>query len=150
MNEKIHLLVNTKVKLPPINKLNLWAFQLETDIYLSKYPTRKFGNIYRSIIDIPANYLPEYLPDFDRGCSVKDYHILRGEYVELDIETADHGEKIIVTYGTTREYAEKFPEELVAWHKLSSEEKYEQTCKFGDFLASLGKNDDYEDNYEDE
>ena len=137
MNEKIHLLVNTKVKLPAINKLNVWAIKLETDTYLSKYPTRKINGIWRSVIDVPENSLPEYLPDFDHGCSVKDYHILRGEYVELDIETADHGEKIIVTYGTTREYAEKFPEELVAWHKLSSEEKYEYTCKLGDFLLKL-------------
>ena len=137
MNEKIYLLINKKAQLPSIDKLNLWVFSLKSDIYLSKYPTRKINNIYRSVIDVPENSLPEYLPDFDRGCSVKDHHILRGEYVELDIEVTDHGEKITVTYGTTREYNEKFSEDITTWHKMSSEEKYEYTCKLGDFLAKL-------------
>lgn len=142
--EKLHLLINKEVQLPAIDELNVWAIRLETDIYLSKYPTRKVNGVYRSVIDVPENTLPDFLPDFERERAGGDCHILRGEYVELDVEVAEHGEKIIVTYGTTREYTEEFPEMLNAWHKLSSKEKYEYTCKFGDLLVELGRNDEDE------
>lgn len=150
--KKIHLLVNTAVQLPPINELNLWAIKLETDTYLSKYPTRRVNNVYRSVIDVPENSLSDPFPDFERGRSRGDHHILRGEYIELDVAIEDHGEKISVTYGTTRKYTEEFPEELIAWHKLSSEEKYNFSCKLGDLVIALGGNDDYdyEDDYKDD
>lgn len=149
MGKKIQLLVNTQVRLPAINELNLWAFQLESDVYLSKYPTRRINDVYRSVIDVPENTRPDFLPDFERVRAGGDHHILRGEYVELDVETVDHGEKIIVTFGTTRKYTEKFPEMLNAWHSLPSEEKYNFSCKLGDFLASLGNDeDDFEDDFE--
>jgi len=146
---KIYLLVNRAVQLPPINDLNLWAIKLETDTYLSKYPTRKIGGIYRSVIDVPENTLPDPFPNFERGCGGGDHHILHGEYVELDVEVAEHGEKIIVTYGTTRKYSEKFPEMVTFWNSLTSEEKYNFSCKLGDLLA-LGGNDEGEDDFEDE
>lgn len=148
MGEKIYLLVNTEVRLPAINDLNVWAIGLESDVYLSKYPTRKINGIYRSVIDVPENTRPGFLPDFERERAGGDCHILRGEYVELDVEVAEHGEKIIVTFGTTRKYTEKFPEMINFWHSLSNEEKYNFSCKLGDFLASLGRNDEDEDDYE--
>ena len=143
--KKIHLLINTQVQLPPINKLNVWAINLETDVYLSKYPTRKINDVYRSVIDVPENTRPDFLPDFERERAGGDCHILRGEYVELDVEVAEHGEKIIVTYGTTRKYSEKFPEMINFWNSLSNEEKYDFSCKLGDFLASLGNDEDEDD-----
>lgn len=141
---KIHLLVNTKVRLPAINELNLWAIKLETDTYLSKYPTRKINGIWRSVIDVPENSLSDPFPNFERGCGGGDHHILRGEYIELDIAIEDHGEKISVTFGTTRKYTEEFPDAVTSWHTLTSEEKYNFSCKLGDLLIGLG-GDDFED-----
>lgn len=139
---KIHLLVNTKVRLPAINELNLWAIKLETDTYLSKYPTRKINGIWRSVIDVPENSLSDPFPNFERGCGGGDCHVLRGEYIELDVAIEDHGEKISVTYGTTRKYSEKFPEMINFWHSLSNEEKYNFSCKLGDFLAGNDEDDE--------
>jgi hypothetical protein len=139
---KIYLLVNRAVQLPPINDLNLWAIKLESDVYLSKYPTRKIGNVYRSIIDVPENSLSDPFPDFERVRAGGDHHILRGEYIELDIAIEDHGEKISVTYGTTRKYTEEFPDAVTSWHALTSEEKYNFSCKLGDLLIALGNDED--------
>lgn len=147
---KIYLLVNRAVQLPPINDLNLWAIKLETDTYLSKYPTRKIGGIYRSVIDVPENTLSDPFPNFERGCGGGDHHILRGEYIELDVAIEDHGEKISVTYGTIRKYTEEFPAAVSSWHALTSEEKYNFSCKLGDLLIALGGNDEGEDDFEDE
>lgn len=148
---KIYLLVNTQVQLPPINKLNVWAINLETDVYLSKYPTRRVNGVYRSVIDVPENSLSDPFPNFERGCGGGDCHVLRGEYIELDVAIEDHGEKIIVTFGTTRKYTEEFPDMVSSWHSLDNVEKYNFNCRVGDFLASLGNDedeDDYEDDYE--
>ena len=141
---KIHLLVNTKVRLPAINDLNVWAIKLETDTYLSKYPTRKINGVWRSVIDVPENSLSDPFPDFERGCGRGDHHILRGEYIELDIAIEDHGEKISVTYGTTRKYTEEFPEIVTFWHSLDNVEKYNFNCRIGDLLA-LGNDEDEDD-----
>lgn len=142
--EKLHLLINKEVQLPAIDELNVWAIRLETDTYLSKYPTRKIGGIYRSVIDVPENTLSDPFPNFERGCGGGDHHILRGEYIELDIAIEDHGEKISVTFGTTRKYTEEFPDAVTSWHALTSEEKYNFSCKLGDLLIGLG-GDDFED-----
>ena len=144
MGKKIQLLVNTQVQLPPINKLNVWAINLETDVYLSKYPTRRVNGVYRSVIDVPENSLSDPFPNFERGCGGGDCHVLRGEYIELDVAIEDHGEKISVTYGTIRKYTEEFPAAVSSWHALTSEEKYNFSCKLGDLLIALG-GDDFED-----
>lgn len=134
---KIHLLVNKAVQLPPINELNVWAINLKTNIYLNKYPTRKIDGVYRSIIDVPENNLSNSFPNFEQG--YVDYHILHGEYIELDVEIIENGEKISVTFGITHKYTEEFPEEITAWHSLSSKEKYNF---FGDLLAVFKDEDE--------